>query len=373
MPSLLTRRCTMDRKTEKTMYDTFVEEGQALGDTTLGAHKFNRTFFPAQPDSKGNIYYEKPDGTRFVANFIAEIGSEAQGTWMAAYPKKAPPASNLPYNDVTSKSHKMVLALRCPTGAPEQLCTMYRDGVAVCDSVRAHDEEREVQKHENFEITDWISCDEGDENTADKIILLARLDQTYEVPHATTMPARTSRRRITKVGSAPSPATTSNNVADVDMETTQVAERKVGDHYPPDLLPDHQGPYFAHEKAKLVQRDYRDADGTLIALHELYSKLTEGTLVLLTVSFATYVMTNQPGRKDRKVYHVLVDRLKILDHGDGDAWDPPVPALPERRYSPATPKRGRDDAADAAFDSFGSKSSPSPAKKSRRTTTNTGK
>ncbi|KAF8124026.1 hypothetical protein K438DRAFT_1791939 [Mycena galopus ATCC 62051] len=229
---------------------------------------------------------------------------------------------------------------------------MYRDGVAVCDSVRAHDEEREVQKHENFEITDWISCDEGDENTADKIILLARLDQTYEVPHATTMPARTLAG---------------------ELQSCHIAERKVGDHYPPDLLPDHQGPYFAHEKAKLVQRDYRDADGTLIAPHELYSKLTEGTLVLLTVSFATYVITNQPGRKDRKVYHVLVDRLKILDHGDGDAWDPPVPALPERRYSPATPKRGRDDAADAAFDSFGSKSSPSPAKKSRRTTTNTGK
>jgi hypothetical protein len=80
---------------------------------------------------------------------------------------------------------------------------MYRDGVAVCDSVRAHDEEREAQKGEvridfqsfdaslishpspvltqNFDITDWISCDEGDENTADKMILLARLDQTYEV------------------------------------------------------------------------------------------------------------------------------------------------------------------------------------------------
>ncbi|KAJ6607638.1 hypothetical protein B0H10DRAFT_2227648 [Mycena sp. CBHHK59/15] len=167
MPSLLTRRCTMDRKTEKTMYDTSSRKAKLLATLgrhypgPMGAHEFNCTFFPAQPDSKGNIYYEKPDGTRFVANFIAEIGSEAQGTWMAAYPKKAPPASNLPYNDVTSKSHKMVLALRCPTGAPEQLCTMYRDGVAVCDSVRAHDEEREAQKHENFEIMDWISCDEG--------------------------------------------------------------------------------------------------------------------------------------------------------------------------------------------------------------------
>ncbi|KAJ7311671.1 hypothetical protein DFH08DRAFT_973764 [Mycena albidolilacea] len=224
MPSALIHRCAVDRQTHKSMYDTFVEEGQALGDTNLGAHELNRTFFPSQPDTKGNIYYEKPDGTRFVANFIAEIGSEAQGIWIAAYPLIA----------TTLVSNK-----------------------------------REAQKGESFEITDWIIRAEGDETATDKMILLARLDHTYEVPHSTTTPARTPRRRITKVGSSPNPATTSNDVADVNMETTQVAERKAGDRYSPDLLPDHQGPYFAHKKAKLVQRDYRDVDGTLIAPHEL--------------------------------------------------------------------------------------------------------
>ncbi|KAJ6615716.1 hypothetical protein B0H10DRAFT_2435314 [Mycena sp. CBHHK59/15] len=161
---------------------------------------------------------------------------------------------------------------------------------------------------------------------------------------------------ITKVGSATNPTTLSDGAPDVEeMEATEVTERKVGDHYPPDDLPDHRGPYFAHDKAKLVQRDYKDVDGNLIAPHELYSKLTEGTLVLVTVSLVTYVITNQKSEKgeakaDRKVYHVLVDRLKILDHGDGEAWNPPIPALPERRYySPATPKRGRDVAAEMAL------------------------
>ncbi|KAJ7830092.1 hypothetical protein B0H14DRAFT_3143688 [Mycena olivaceomarginata] len=78
-------------------------------------------------------------------------------------------------------------------------------------------------------------------------------------------------------------------------------------------------------------RSYRMSSAIPGFQHELYSKLTEGSLVLLTVSFATYLMAN-PGRKTRKVYHVLVDRLKILYHGDGDAWDPPVPALPEPLY-----------------------------------------
>ncbi|KAJ7873616.1 hypothetical protein B0H14DRAFT_2569633 [Mycena olivaceomarginata] len=103
------------------------------------------------------------------------------------------------------------------------------------------------------------------------------------------------------------------------------------------------------------------AESKLIAPHELYQKLTEGTLVLVMLSFATYVITGQTteaGRPipNKKVYHVLVDRLRILDHGDGEPWNPAVPAIPQSRFyslvnSPQ--RRGRDDAADSAFNNFG--------------------
>ncbi|KAJ7708476.1 hypothetical protein B0H14DRAFT_3642863 [Mycena olivaceomarginata] len=96
------------------------------------------------------------------------------------------------------------------------------------------------------------------------------------------------------------------------------------------------------------------------------------TLVLVTVSLVTYIITGQSTgngapKPDRKVYHMIVDQLKILDHRDGKPWNPPIPSLPDRRYSPMTPKRPRDAAADAAFNSFGTRSSPSPPKRSRRT------
>ncbi|KAJ7861169.1 hypothetical protein B0H13DRAFT_2282515 [Mycena leptocephala] len=68
--------------------------------------------------------------------------------------------------------------------------------------------------------------------------------------------------------------------------------------------------------SKLTQRDYKDSDGSLIAPYKLYDRLTEGTLVLVTVSLVTYIMTDQ--ETDKGVYHVLVDRLKILDRGDGE-------------------------------------------------------
>lgn len=45
--------------------------------------------------SKGNIYYEKSDGTPPTASPVAEIGSDAQGTWLAVYLKKTPPLYKL--------------------------------------------------------------------------------------------------------------------------------------------------------------------------------------------------------------------------------------------------------------------------------------
>ncbi|KAJ7112152.1 hypothetical protein C8R44DRAFT_985147 [Mycena epipterygia] len=367
MSSLTVRRCTVNNKTGKTMYDGFVEEAEALGDTSLAVHEIDRTFFRAKPDSKGNIYYEKLDGTPFMASFVAEIGSEAQGTWLAAYPKKTPPLYKLPFTDVTSKSHRQILALRCPTGAPPELRKGFRNGAAVVDGVRGADETQEAVRGETFEVTESVVYEEREGDPADNIVVLVRLHTTFEVPQGSNNSSapRTPRRRITKVDSTPNDA--SDGPGDVNMEGSQVTERKVGDTYPPSKLPEVQGPFYALDKAQLVQRDYRDVDNSLIGPHELTAKLTEGTLVLVMLSFATYVITDQKF-EILQIYHVQVDKLRILDHGNGERWILPPPTMPERRFSPSTPsrRRARDDAADAAFDSFGTKSSPSPAKKPKR-------
>ncbi|KAJ6574042.1 hypothetical protein B0H19DRAFT_1253801 [Mycena capillaripes] len=206
----------------------------------------------------------------------------------------------------------MVLGLRCPTDAPPELRMMFRNAVAACDGVRADDERLEAEN---------------------KQVPVPQVNSGNDSSPA----ARTPRRRITRVSSATDfPA---SDGTDVVMDSTRVSngERQIGDKYPPNSLPDHRGPCFAHEKAQLIQRDYRDSDGSLIAPHELYGKLIEGTLVLVKTT------ENGAPKPDRKVYHILVDQLKILDHGDGEPWNPPIPSLPERRYySPMTPKRHRD-------------------------------
>ncbi|KAJ7111320.1 hypothetical protein C8R44DRAFT_883135 [Mycena epipterygia] len=108
------------------------------------------------------------------------------------------------------------------------------------------------------------------------------------------------------------------------VESQVKPEYKIGNTYPPDPLPDHRGPYFDHQQSKLVQRDYRDVDGELIAPDERYKKLTEPR---------------------SKIYHIYVERLKILDRDKGceEPWTPAIPAIPELPSSSgSTPrKRGR--------------------------------
>ncbi|KAJ6546322.1 hypothetical protein B0H10DRAFT_1326960 [Mycena sp. CBHHK59/15] len=228
---------------------------------------------------------------------------------MAAYPKNSPPASKLPYTYPASKSHRKVLALRCPTEAPDGLRTMFVNGVAVCDTIRAADEAQEEEIGKKFEITEWITCGEGEggSEAIEDIVLLLRLHKIYEVSNDSSKDnsssaPRSPRKRITKVTSTEKSNEKSDGSGDVDIDAVaQVTERQVGDTYPPEKLPDHQGRYFAQDKTKLVQRDYRDFNGSLIAPYELYEKLTEGTLVLVMLSFSTYVLTDQVNERGEKL------------------------------------------------------------------------
>ncbi|KAJ7307886.1 hypothetical protein DFH08DRAFT_823969 [Mycena albidolilacea] len=126
--------------------------------------------------------------------------------------------------------------------------------------------------------------------------------------------------------------------------------RKVSDTYSPDMLPDHKVPYFSHEKSRLVQRQFKDENGNLIAPHELYGKLTEGTLFS--------AQDHNPRFMDFKVYHVNVEKLTILDKGDGAPWNPPSPGLPSAT-PPMPSKRACDPAVNSAFDGL------FPSKKAR--------
>ena len=148
---------------------------------------------------------------------------------------------------------------------------------------------------QRFEITEWITCGEGEggSEAIEDIVLLLRLHKTYEVrvydffrrrpvlksfqvpndssKNNSSSAPRSPRKRITKVTSTEKSNEKSDGSGDVDMDavaqvtgtkdvsnshrrlTNHVLERQVGDTYPPEKLSDHQGPYFAQDKTKLVQ------------------------------------------------------------------------------------------------------------------------
>ncbi|KAJ7147463.1 hypothetical protein C8R43DRAFT_1129700 [Mycena crocata] len=289
---------------------------------------------------------------------------------MAAYPKKLP-ANKLPLND-SSSPHRMTIAARCPSAAPKELQTIFKDILATADQVRAEDSEAEDNNKERFStLTEWVGRSDGNLAEAGNIMML-HLPPTYEKPRTRshvepTTPTR--RPRNTKSTQARSQEQTD----DVEMEgskNTTEKERKIGDTYNPDDLVDHRGSYFDHHESKLVQRAIHDVDGSLISPGELYNVLTEGTLFAALVSFVTYVF-----REDlyaTKTYHIYIERLQVIDRGSGNPWYHPIPSLmPPSSLSsssdPTSSKRGRDEpedydyaAVEDAFKDF------SPSKKSKK-------
>ncbi|KAJ6453628.1 hypothetical protein DFH09DRAFT_42866 [Mycena vulgaris] len=351
--SVATRRNLINVNDNTTIYSRVMDTLNKMGSANLATHDFGRTFHRKFDDTgKFGKYFCKD--LKFTANIVAEVGSETEGTWLAAYPKKLP-ANKLPLND-SSTPHRMVIAARCPTGAPRDLTAAFGDFLAVADKVRGDDYTEEEATGEKFSnIVEWVVRSDGHPTEPGDIMLL-RLPPTYEKP----------RNKNEAVEATPTKTRTRNKKStdpsqDIEMSAANawrsaVKERQIGDTYDPDSLPDHRGPYFAHQTSQLVQRDHRDEEDKLIAPYELYKTLTEGTLFSARISFETFVFKDE--KFSSKIYHIYVERLKILDKGYGRAWNPPIPSLPSPS-APSTPmKRGRepepeaDKAVDDAFDNF---------------------
>ncbi|KAJ7611287.1 hypothetical protein FB45DRAFT_1037619 [Roridomyces roridus] len=365
MPSFRTRRTTIiDNQQNKTPYDIWLDELNDSGNASLAKHACGKIFTAADPDQKGNVRFKKLDKTPFRATLIAEVGSEADGTHLSALPKQLPPSFKLPLDDFNAmKGNRMSFGLRRPTGAPADLCKAFRNAAFACDSVRNADLVEEEKNGQVFNAFESVNVKPG-EDGEDDITIVLKLHPTFELPAsaASTPATPRSRRRITRAPSPTDEEPPKDSVADAEGDVDMDGCRTVGDKYPATVFPEIRDAsskiWKATNKVVAPQREYKDIDGSLIAPHELRNKFTEGTLVLVIVELVTYVIKDQ----GKKIYHVLADKVKILDYGNGEPW---VVASPEERSVPSPAKRPRDEALDTAFDNFGAKASPSKKSKKR--------
>jgi hypothetical protein len=90
MPSLATTRNQVNDD-GSTVYEDVERMLEASRPTTLGVHEFGDTFV-RKFDASGRYgkYFLNGNNHKFTANIVAEVGSEEEGSWFAAYPKKMP-------------------------------------------------------------------------------------------------------------------------------------------------------------------------------------------------------------------------------------------------------------------------------------------
>ncbi|KAJ7696875.1 hypothetical protein B0H14DRAFT_3905111 [Mycena olivaceomarginata] len=302
----------------------------------LATYDFSETFHRKFDVSNtfGKYYLAKgpdPDSQPrlFSANIVAEVGSEAEGTRLSAC-NKTLPASKLPLRN-ESQPQCMIIAARCPTGTPPELQVLFRDFLGTADAFRGADiADKEKRKD-----------------------VVPKANDPVEKP-----PPPTRQRNIKSTAAAPATPDVSMDGMDGPL-FPDVDDRKVGDMYPPGLLSDHRGECYAHTKVMMPECNIRNPDDKLIAPHEIYSQLTDGTLFNAIINFETFVYRDQ---YPTKTYQIFVERISIMDKGYGPTWSPPILSMP----APVTPKRTRCEPDATVEDTFNNLKSVSPTKKTRR-------
>ncbi|KAF8438099.1 hypothetical protein L210DRAFT_866829 [Boletus edulis BED1] len=97
----------------------------------------------------------------------------------------------------------------------------------------------------------------------------------------------------------------SNNKAD-DANDSKYIALTTNMLYPPNVLPDYGGDLFSHVHAKLRQLDIRNVDDELVHPQDWYSKLRQGTLVMVRASLHAFTWDN------RRVYQLTGHTIRAL-------------------------------------------------------------
>ncbi|KAJ7812520.1 hypothetical protein B0H14DRAFT_2605744 [Mycena olivaceomarginata] len=229
----------------------------------------------------------------------------------------------------------MVIAARCPTGAPADLQAAWKGFIAALEDVYFEDLDAADVANESYRLAPWAGRSDGDKKKASNNLYL-KLEPTYEkasnkkvrepegprernrcgsavcTPHRVPYRAESgswllvpcpippsqrsqplrSNPRLRLHRNRPSTSTSSATVqSNIPMQTT-TPTRQVGDTYDPDMFSEHRGNYFDHSlDIKIIQRDHRDADNSLIPPWELKKIPTEGTFFSAQVTLQTYIFS----------------------------------------------------------------------------------
>lgn len=89
MPISYSTRRNKLRSDGTTLYGRLADTVNKMDTASLVNHEFGVTFH-RNVDEDGKFIGYVSEGRKFSVNIVAEVGSEEEGTWLAAYPKKLP-------------------------------------------------------------------------------------------------------------------------------------------------------------------------------------------------------------------------------------------------------------------------------------------
>ncbi|KAJ4489697.1 hypothetical protein C8J55DRAFT_557589 [Lentinula edodes] len=358
-------RCALfdDRLEPGGIYDELVDSFTTMGPSAIanaeyGEHFFRRNFGDTW---SGHYSYHDAQSLEFSANLFGEILGEVHGTFIGAQGNHFPGLNGNRPNQLTDHSKACrTIVLGCPSFAPAALKNLWYNQLCTFAGIRDADIKEEKRSLDTVEVKE-ITKGLDSSTHLDAITLSGGL--IYELP---IKPKNDSRklneaehgRKMYKKRAY----NEHNNDAPIDIESSRLlkpykwplaSEIYCGALYDHRLMPDFGGPLFALKKAKPVQPDWRDVDGSLIVPWKNFSLLRPGTLVVANISIRVHVLiAKNPKLPKRKVYQAIINSLKVVAKSDVPVATP-VAALmgTEGSLSPR-----RTSAALKAFDAIGSSS-----------------
>ncbi|KAG1725691.1 uncharacterized protein EDB91DRAFT_1254632 [Suillus paluster] len=344
------------------VYDRVANAITSLGKDGLGEADFGIDWTTTVQDNYSGTnwsYVNTKDGRPFRTNIVGQIATSTCGTKHSAkgthFTKK-----NIPLSD--SDTVKWKWALSKPTLCSLNLMDIWENQLTSIEDWIAEESKRAAT---GSKINTCITKSTNDLQYADLIMLTSQ--HIYEKPEGVnlnqdTTPRRTKRKNaedsmVGQQNTAVSTNSTASSSTSTNVPTPTPDKVSPGTLYDPRILPDYRGSYFQLRQNKLKQLNIYDSteDGLkLIPMHETYSKLRPGTLVLAVCDAHVYnmVQNGQP----TSTFQLGVQAMKVLDSSDEPVEERFIPIL-----STTSVDMSKDDSAVAGFSTFDI--TVSPAKK----------
>ncbi|PPR06558.1 hypothetical protein CVT24_001578 [Panaeolus cyanescens] len=366
---------------------------------------FSQCYYPPEQSGFGKTLYKlnmAGDSKRAVEDLeelslvmVGEVCPSYLGTAISAKGNHYMGTAKHPKHITDDTSVKDVIVLRTPTGAPEGSLTQtwFQNQLAGLEEIMDSDAKDNTTDSNKVAVSEFLASSVApahDPNGGrgrpfnDRALIKITMPNKYKVPKPVADKAGqpTSTTMLNKkrnlLAEEPVNETGIDNVAVESDETLSETESSledpdtnssppsygIGALYDPGLLPDHGGPLFMHQKARLVQLDMRDEDDNLIMPWQVYDKLRPGTIVLVDTTLVCWHIFDGNNNLVRRhgAYQIQGHRLKVLSPSYEPREDYPVPAFPQPvpTHKSLSWENSPRKKPSSAFASFGS-----PSKKAR--------